>query len=461
MLVKGKFKYRKLKIFSITIGTILGTIVLTCGTLIAYGNLMNYPKPVVKIQKSSELVSAYKNGLYDKNGNLLTLKGINAGNLFLQEGWISPFALEPLKNDDGTYKKDKDLNLEYPEFAQATFLNGLLANPNCGKDNIDEWLDYYFSSWWTEVDFKNVKDMGFNAIRLPFYWRMILNDDYSLRPENEAFKYLDKFIEGCKKNDLYVVLDLHGAPGSQNGYEHSGTLIKEASLWEDEKLIKATINLWDYISKYYSIARKDLSSTIAAYDLMNEPSHPHAAFTDEVCHKVFDRIYDAIRNNNDEHVISMEGCWGFNALPDPKIYGWENVLYQYHFYNWYKDFLPYSLYNTYNAILNIGRWYEVPTLIGEFTFFHDEKAWLDGLNYFDKNHFSWIIRTYKTTVTGSWDNSWGLYNAKLNLDVNKEETKCNVSTCDFETYKKFCDKIKTSNSETGFLKETMKKYFNS
>ncbi len=102
MLVKGKFKYRKLKIFSITIGTILVTIVLTCGTLIAYGNLMTYPKPVDKIQKSSELVSAYKNGLYDKNGNLLTLKGINAGNLFLQEGWISPFALEPLKNDDGT-----------------------------------------------------------------------------------------------------------------------------------------------------------------------------------------------------------------------------------------------------------------------------------------------------------------------------------------------------------------------
>ena len=461
MLVKGKFKYRKLKIFSITIGTILVTIVLTCGTLIAYGNLMTYPKPVDKIQKSSELVSAYKNGLYDKNGNLLTLKGINAGNLFLQEGWISPFTLEPLKNDDGTYKKDKDLNLEYPEFAQETFLNGLVDNPNCGKDNIDEWLDYYFSSWWTEVDFKNVKDVGFNTIRLPFYWRMILNDDYSLRPENEAFKYLDNFIEGCKKNDLYVVLDLHGAPGSQNGYEHSGTLIKEASLWEDEKLIKATINLWDYISKYYLTTRKDLSPTIVAYDLMNEPSHPHAAFTDEVCHKVFDRIYDEIRNNNDEHVISMEGCWGFNALPDPKKYGWENVLYQYHFYNWYKDFLPYSLYNTYNAILNIGRWYEVPTLIGEFTFFHDEKSWLNGLNYFDKNHFSWTIWTYKTTVTGSWDNSWGLYNVKLNLDVNKEETKCNVSACDFETYKKFCDKIKTSNSETGFLKETMKKYFNS
>lgn len=460
MLVKGKYKHRKLKIFSIAILSILGATLVTCGSLIAYGNLATYKEPPKQIAKNSKLISAYKNGLYDKDGKLIKLKGVNAGNLFVQEGWLSPFALEPLKNDDGTYKKDKDLNLEYPEFAQETIRSALLANPNCGNKNIDEWMDYYYSAWWSDIDFKNVKDLGFNTIRLPFYWRLILNDDYSLKNEDKAFKYLDKFVEGCKKNNLYVILDLHGAPKSQNGYEHSGTLIKEAPLWNDERAIQATIKIWEAVSLHYKNTRSDLSSTIAVFDLMNEPTNPHAAYTDEVCHKVFDRIYDEIRNNDDEHVISMEGCWGYNTLPDPKKYGWENVLYQYHFYNWPHEVLPYFLYNTYNAILNIGRWYEVPTLIGEFNFFHDKDAWINGLNMYDKNHFSWTIWTYKVTVTGGWDNSWGLYTAKLNLDVKKEETKCNVATCDFETFKKFSDKVKTSNSESGFLKSVIEDYFN-
>lgn len=461
MIKKGKFKKSKTKIVLITLGSIFTTLLVSCGALIAYGNLMTYPEPVKSIEKNSDLISAYKNGLYDKNGNLIKLKGINAGNLFVQEGWLSPLAIEPLKNEDGSYKKDKDKNLEYPEFAEETFRDALLKNKNCGKENIDSWLDYYYSSWWSDIDFKNIKDTGFNTIRLPFYWRLILNDDYSIKNEEVAFKYLDKFLEGAKKQNLYVILDLHGAPKSQNGNEHSGTLIKEASLWNDEKGIEATIKLWDTVSKHYTESRKDLSSVIAAYDLLNEPSNPWGGFTDEKCHEVYDMIYEEIRNNDDEHVISMEGCWGFNTLPNPKKYGWENVLYQYHYYNWINDKLPYFLYNTYNSILNIGRWYDVPTLIGEFTFFHDKSAWLNGLNHYDKNHFSWTIWTYKTTVTGGWDNSWGLYNAKLKLDVNKEETKCNVSACDFDTFKKYCDKVKTINCESGFLKETIKEYFNS
>ena len=48
MIIKGKFKHRKVKIISITIGTILGTIILGCASLIGYGNLMTYPKPVDK-----------------------------------------------------------------------------------------------------------------------------------------------------------------------------------------------------------------------------------------------------------------------------------------------------------------------------------------------------------------------------------------------------------------------------
>lgn len=57
-----------------------------------------------------------------------------------------------------------------------------------------------------------------NTIRLPFYYLNVLNEDLSLKEEEEAFAYLDWFVEQAAKQELYVVLDLHGAPGSQNGF---------------------------------------------------------------------------------------------------------------------------------------------------------------------------------------------------------------------------------------------------
>ena len=453
-------KHKTLKIVSFSL---LGVIILG---LTAFGGVYAYTinyrpeAPKDTSEKKSDLFFTENTGLYDKDGKLFTIRGINAGNYFLQEGWISPFALEPLTNEDGTYVKDKDGNIQYPEFSQEDFLNGLLENPNCGEENIDERLDYYYDAWWSENDFKIIKDVGFNTIRLPFYWRNILNDDFSRKSEEVAFEYLDWFIENCKNNGLYVILDLHGAPGSQNGYEHSGNNNKNPELWSNVEYMDATNDLWDYVSTHYNDTRKDLSYYIIAYDLLNEPTETYGSRTTKVCHDFFDRLYDTIRENGDNHVISMEGCWDFSVLPNPDKYGWENVIYQYHIYNWYTDILPYNLLWAYFQLTNFGKQYKVPVLIGEFTFFNNEKEWSEGLKYFDDMHYGWTIWTYKATVTGWWDTSWGLYTVKLNLDTSKEELKCNVKTCTFEEFKSTCDETRTENCESEFLMNTMNKYFN-
>src|SRR5690625_5926110 len=59
-----------------------------------------------------------------------------------------------------------------------------------------------------------------NVLRLPFTYFEMLNDDGSLK--STAFDRLDWFIREAEKRELYVILDLHGAPGSQNGKDHSG-----------------------------------------------------------------------------------------------------------------------------------------------------------------------------------------------------------------------------------------------
>ncbi len=455
----GKFKKSKRKIFGIAVLSVVVLAGATFGALYGYTITYRPEAPKSKSSRTNDLFFAETRGIYDKDGNLFEIKGINAGNLFLQEGWLSPFALEPLKNEDGSYQKDGDNNIQYPEFSQEDFLNGLITNPNCGKENLDEWLDYYYDAWWNENDFKIIKDVGFNTIRLPFYWRNILNDDFSLKDEDEAFYYLDWFIENCKKNDLYVILDLHGAPGSQNGYEHSGTNNKDPELWTNETYKNATNSLWDFVSTHYSTTRNDLSYTILAYDLLNEPTENYGDNTTKICQDFLNVLYQTIRENNDNHIISICGCWDFSDLPNPKTYGWTNVLYQYHFYNRYRDNLPYNLFWAYHQLKNIGRQYEVPVLVGEFTFFNDKNDWNEGLQYFKEMSYGWTIWTYKATVTGYWDTSWGLYTARLRLDTSKEELKCNVSTCTYEEFKSTCDKVRTENCESEFLLDTMNEYF--
>jgi len=429
------------------------------GGLMIYSANYKVPQQAATIPNDTGLVQAFGRSLYDAGGNALQLVGINAGQILLQEGWMSPFALEPLKNEDGTYVKDADGNIQYPEFTEEEFRAGLAANSNLQGYPLDELMEYYWHCFFTEEDFRIIKeDLGMNTIRLPFYYLNILNEDLSLKRENVAFDYLDWFISMAAKYELYVVLDLHGAPGSQNGYEHSGAAERVAGLWTSEENVNATVVLWDYISDHYTKRRPELGQWIAAYDILNEPTYRYKSETTRECWDVFDRIYDAIRDNGDKHVIAMECCWDFGDLPDPAEYEWENVMYEYHWYNWRSDLVTYEMFFAYQDMHNIGRDYNVPVLIGEFTCFEDKEAWDFVLSKFDERNYSWTVWNYKTTVTGWWTSSWGVYTCQLKAITENEDLKCNVSTCTYEEYIAACEKTRTENCVTATLYEVIKNH---
>ena len=447
---------KKMKRILMGIGCFLLAVALIAGGFVLYSNSYKVPAQAATIENTTGLVQASGRSLYDPAGKRLQLNGINAGQLLLQEGWMSPFAIEPLKNADGSYAKDKDGNIQYPEFSESEFRQALKENQNLASYDPEELMQYYRECFFTAEDFRIIKeDLGFNTIRLPFYYLNILNEDLSLKSEDEAFAYLDWFVGEAAKQELYIVLDLHGAPGSQSGYEHSGVYSKYAGLWESEENVNATVALWTYIAQHYTQTRPDLGRWIATYDLMNEPTEKYKGVTTKVCWDVFDKIYDAIRAVGDDHVITMECCWDFARLPDPAKYGWENVQYEYHWYNWANQALPYELFYAYQDLSNIGRDYEVPVLIGEFTFFEDRDAWYKGLDLFDQRGYNWTIWNYKTTVTGWWTSSWGVYTCQLKFITENEETKCNVATCTYEEFIAACEKTRTENCATGTLLEVL------
>lgn len=450
------------KVIMFTCFGIIGTLILIVATpivplIMLYNHTIRYtcPPQAEKIENTTGLVQAHDRSLYDPNGNKLRLEGMNFGNIFLQEGWLGPFAEEPLKNPDGTYVKDSENNIQYPEFTEEDFREGLYANPNCGKENFNEWFDYYFHCWVNDSDYDVLNELDLNTIRLPVYWRNFLNDDFTRKDETEAFYYIDQIVEAAKEHNLYIVFDLHGAPGSQNGLEHSGTTDIGCLLWDDEKYINATIDIWEFVSHHYMNTRSDLNATIATYDILNEPTEVKNGKTTKKCWDVFDRIYKAIRDNGDNHVITMIGCWSFKNLPNPSDYGWTNVQYQYHWYNF--DKLNYDLFYMYSDIWNIGRDYNVPVYIGEFTLFEEKDQWYRAFDMYKQRNYSWTVWNFKACTNGWWSTSWGLYSAKLNLDRDKEETKINVKTCTFEEFKNTCDKLKSENCERYTLSEVVSK----
>lgn len=454
--MKKRKLLRRILLLALTLVLVLG--IGLCALWI-YSRNYAIPEHAASIENSTGLVQAHGRTLYDADGQAIVLKGVNAGQILLQESWMSPFALEPLKNEDGSYVKDADGNIQYPDFTEEEFRTALAANPNLADYNIDDLMQYYWQCFFTEEDFRIIKeDLGLNTIRLPFYWQNILYEDLSLRSEPDAFAYLDWFISNAAKYELYVVLDLHGAPGSQNGYEHSGAASMEAGLWKSEDNIAATVTLWDFISAHYTETAPELGKWIAAYDLLNEPTYETQGVTTKECWEVFDQIYDTIRSNGDNHVIAMEGCWDFSSLPDPADYGWENVMYEYHWYNWWPDILSYELYYVYQDMWNIGRDYDVPVLIGEFTCFEDKEAWAKELALFDERNYSWTIWNYKTTVTGWWTSSWGVYTCQLKAVTENEDTKCNVAICTYEEFIATCEKTRTGNCVTGTLYEVLQEY---
>lgn len=371
-------------------------------------------------------VTAVGRGLYDENGNRFHIRGINFGNLFISEGWMTVNSLGAARNDDGTFRKVNDQGIveEYEEIYQEEMdavLAQRVAQGDFTQDQLDRLLDAYFYAYCTEADFQLIRDTGLNTIRLPMYYRNFMEgSDENLTMRVDAFEKLDYFLELARKYDLKVILDMHGVVGGQSGFEHCGT--RDMDFWENETYIQSMCTLWRNIAEHYVNQRPDLASTILAYDLVNEPTKRTEIGTGKLQWAVMDRLYDAIRAVDSCHVISIEGVWYPTSLPSPEKYGWENVLYQYHFYNWNHDKgIPNGLYYTLMNFLYSLSDYDVPKFVGEFSFFGDQAAWAKYLKQYDDLGWGWTVWSYKIVSVGWWDSSWGLVVNKLNLQ-NQENT---------------------------------------
>ncbi|MCD2452305.1 glycoside hydrolase family 5 protein [Methylicorpusculum oleiharenae] len=278
-----------------------------------------------------------------------------------------------------------------------------------GKDAVWELYNAYWDSWITEIDFKNIAEAGLNCIRLPVYAFNHMDDEGNWRLDDTGAIDLSRIewtVNKALEYGLYTILDLHGAPGSQNGAHHSGRqngpLLYSTPLYQNQ-----LIEFWETLATRF----KD-NAAVAGYDLINEPSETFPGRMGSEVVNLYDSLYQAIRAIDPDHIIFMEAIWWWDTLPNPQEKNWENVVYSLHYYQWQnnEDFtvMKNAVDGWIQEAQNWGSKYNVPHFIGEFTLFANADSWDYGLQQFTETGSHWTTWTYK--VMGR--NNWGMYNTE-------------------------------------------------
>jgi glucan 1,3-beta-glucosidase len=164
------------------------------------------------------------------------IRGVNLGGWFVLERWMSQALFEGVEGKDETV------------FCQQ-------------KPSAEAFLHQHWETFITEDDFIWLAKRNINLVRLPFPW-WIFGEE---KPYFSCLKWLDRAMDWAEKHNLHVLLDLHTAPGCQNGFDNGG--IEGVCTWHhDQRNIERTIDVLTQIADRY----KD-HPALWGIEALNEP----------------------------------------------------------------------------------------------------------------------------------------------------------------------------------------------
>lgn len=193
-----------------------------------------------------------------------------------------------------------------------------------GSERAEIWLDRMLECMVGEADLVYLKSLGINSIRIPFSYTHLMDDRHPEAFREKGFERLDRVIQLCGKHELFVILDLHAAPGSQNPDWHSDNLNGQALFWKYRVFQDQTVRIWQELAARYAE-----NPWVAGYDIINEPGY---GISSADINDFYSRIIQAIREKDPNHILFLEGTdFGrdFTLLEkqsDP------NIAYTVHFY---------------------------------------------------------------------------------------------------------------------------------
>lgn len=283
------------------------------------------------------------------------------------------------------------LNLEgymfrFEKTSSARFINEMFCQM-IGPDFTDEFWRKFKDNYITDEDIHFIKQTGSNTVRLPFHYKLFTYEDYmGLTSNQDGFARIDSLINWCKKEGLYLILDMHDAPGGQTG-DNIDDSYGYPWLFESEKSQKLYCDIWGKIADYYKN-----ETTILGFELFNEPIAHYFENKEELNAKLED-IYKlgaaAIRAVDINHIILLGGAqWNgnFEPLKDSKFDN--KIMYTCHRYG--GDPTPAAIQN----FIQFRDSVNLPMYMGEIGRNTDE--WMTTFcKTMEDNNIGWTFCPYK------------------------------------------------------------------
>lgn len=340
----------------------------------------------------AQFAHVQKTEIVDGSGKPLLLRGTSLGNWMLTEGYMWLF--------EGGPQSAREIEALVMELL--------------GPERSEAFWKQYRENYVTRADIHLLHEAGFNSIRIPMHYKFFETDDA------EGFKLLDRVIDWCRQENIYVILDMHAAPGGQTGANIDDSY-GYPWLYDSAKEQEHLAAIWTRLAKRYANNR-----TVIGYDLLNEPipHYPALRPLNPKLEPVYKKLTTAIRQVDKHHILFLGGAqWdtNFSVFGPPFD---SNTAYTLHKY-WMpvedKAIQPY---------IEFRDKYQVPIWLGESGENTDE--WITQFRtLLEKNNISWTFWPYKkmaktsaiVTITPpeGWDKVVAF--AKLPRDMGKVEAR--------------------------------------
>jgi hypothetical protein len=259
-----------------------------------------------------------------------------------------------------------------------------VINQLVGEDEARRFWKQYHDNYVTEEDIAYIKRSGFNLIRVPFNYRLFVTSDEPPRLGGPGYELLDRIVGWCKREGLYVILDMHAAPGGQTG-DNIDDSWGYPFLYDAPESQELTVRVWQKIAARYAN-----EPAVLGYDLLNEPI-PHfydAAYFNPKLEPLYRKIVAGIRQVDRNHIVFLGGAqWDTNF----KVFGppFDSKA-AYTFHKYWMDVNQGAV----QEYVDFSGKYNVPVWLGESGENTDE--WIASFRtLLERNRVGWCFWPYK------------------------------------------------------------------
>lgn len=308
--------------------------------------------------------------IVNENGDKVLLRGVSLGNWFLPEGYMWKFG----GMGDRPRKIEK------------------IVSDLIGPEDARRFWSEYRQNYITEADIQRIAELGYNSVRPALNSRLFLTPDGVPDESGEGFQVLDHLVAWSRGNGIYVIIDMHAAPGGQTGQNIDDSANDQPELFINPKYQTQLVDLWCAIARRY----KD-EPAVAGYDLLNEPlpertgaAHAYKAQLEPL----YKRVTKAIRQIDTRHLVVVEGAdwandWSVFTAPFDR-----NMVYQFHYYCWDNP----SKLKSIERYLKARDRFNAPVWVGE-TGEKDDAIYWATTQYFEANNIGWSFWPWKKMAT--------------------------------------------------------------